>query len=155
PRGPPGHRLESGRGVPPAESLRGRRVPTTLPLPHGCDAASQRQRQGRSPPEGLDQAVSARYVLLHPAGWSPASVLEALAGAQIEARAISGPLALEVDERPTVFLLDAGSRSIFPLDAQRGFVDAGGAIIALGREGELDVPEPFATELLAAFVRHP
>ncbi|HEX4633882.1 MAG TPA: hypothetical protein VH163_08625, partial [Gemmatimonadales bacterium] len=99
--------------------------------------------------------MTARYVLLHPTGWSPDSVLDALAGAQIESRAIAGPQGLDVDDRPTVFLLDAGSRSIFPLDAQRGFVDAGGAIIALGREGEMDVPEPFATELLAAFVRHP
>ncbi len=99
--------------------------------------------------------MNARYILLHPTGWSPTMVVDALASAQIEARAISGPAELEVDERPTVFLLDAGSRSAFPLDAQRAFVDAGGAIIALGRDGELDVPEPFATELLAAFVRHP
>ena len=99
--------------------------------------------------------MSGRYLLLHPAAWSPAPVLDALAGAQVEVRAVNGPSGLEVEERPTVFLLDAESRSMFPLDAQRAFVDAGGAIVALGREGEVDVPEPFATELLAAFVRHP
>jgi len=99
--------------------------------------------------------VSGRYVLLHPAAWSPAAVVDALAGAQVELRPVTGPPGLQVDHRPTVFLLDAGSRSMFPLDAQRAFVDAGGAIVALGREGEVDVPEPFAAELLAAFVRHP
>src|SRR4029077_11199353 len=107
------------------------------------------------PSQGQRQAMSARYLLLHPAAWSPAAVLDALAGAQVEARVINGPAALEVDGRPPVFLPDPSSRSVFPLDSQRAFVDAGGAIVALGREGELDVPEPFATELLAAFVRHP
>ena len=98
--------------------------------------------------------MSARYLLLHHPGWSPAPVSEAL-GTQVETRSITGPLALEVDERPTVFVLDPDSRSAFPLDAQRAFVDNGGAIIALGRDGEMDVPEPFASELLAAFVRAP
>jgi HD-GYP domain-containing protein (c-di-GMP phosphodiesterase class II) len=99
--------------------------------------------------------VSARFLLLHPTAWSPAGVADALAAAQVEPRPIQNPRGLVVDDRPTVFLLDAESRSIFPLDAQRAFVEAGGAIVALGREGEVDIPDPFATELLAAFVRHP
>ena len=99
--------------------------------------------------------MSGRYLLLHPAAWSAAAVGDALAGTQVETRAIAGPPGLQVDERPTVFVLDAESRSAYPLDAQRAFVDAGGAIVALGREGEVDVPEPLATELLTAFVRHP
>ena len=59
------------------------------------------------------------------------------------------------DDRPTVFLLDADSRSAFPVDVIRSFVDAGGAIVALGREGEADVPEGLPTEFLSGFLTHP
>jgi len=62
---------------------------------------------------------------------------------------------LAVDERPTVLVLDAESRSILPLDVLRAFVDAGGAIVALGRDGEPDVPTEMPSELLSGFVRHP
>src|SRR5207249_10328743 len=51
--------------------------------------------------------------------------------------------------------LDAESRSILPLDVLRAFVDAGGAIVALGRDGEPDVPTEMPSELLSGFVRHP
>src|SRR5207244_13055283 len=60
-----------------------------------------------------------------------------------------------VDDRPTVFLLDAESRSAFPVDVGRGFVDAGGAIVALGRNGETDVPEGLPTEFLSGFLTQP
>jgi HD-GYP domain-containing protein (c-di-GMP phosphodiesterase class II) len=59
------------------------------------------------------------------------------------------------DGRPTVFLLDAESRSAVPVDIMRGFVDAGGAIVALGRAGETDVPEGLPTEFLSGFLTHP
>jgi len=62
---------------------------------------------------------------------------------------------LAVDERPTVLVLDAESRSVLPLDVLRAFVDAGGAIVALGRDGEPDVPTEMPSELLSGFVRHP
>jgi len=52
-------------------------------------------------------------------------------------------------------VLDAESRSILPLDVLRAFVDAGGAIVALGRDGEPDVPTEMPSELLSGFVRHP
>jgi len=60
-----------------------------------------------------------------------------------------------VDERPTVFVLDSECRSIFPLDVLRAFVDAGGAIVALGRAGEEDLPSAMPAELLSGFVPHP
>ena len=59
------------------------------------------------------------------------------------------------DDRPTVFLLDAESRSAFPVDVMRAFVDAGGAIVALGRDGEPDLPGEMPSELLSGFVRPP
>ena len=74
--------------------------------------------------------------------WQPAAVAPALETSQVEARAVRQAKDLAVaDSRPTVFLLDAESRSAFPVDLMRAFVDAGGAIVALGRNGETDVPE--------------
>ncbi len=96
-----------------------------------------------------------RYVLLHTPAWDPASLRPVLQGAQIEARETRLPRDLAVDERPTVFVLDADSRSAFPLDVLRAFVDAGGAIVAMGRDGEADVPSEMPSELLSGFVRHP
>ncbi len=96
-----------------------------------------------------------RYLLLHPASWQPGGVAAILEGAQVERRELRLPRELAVDERPTVLVLDPESRSLFPLDVLRAFVDAGGAIVALGRDGEADVPEQMPAELLAGFVRHP
>ncbi len=95
------------------------------------------------------------YVLLHPPAWSPAPLAPALEAARVDARAIHAGRELVPNDQPTVFLLDAESRAAFPLDALRGFVDAGGAIVALGGEGESDVPEGLPTELLAAFLPQP
>ena len=97
-----------------------------------------------------------RYVLLHPPMWRPDAVAPALETSQVEARAVRQPKELAVaDDRPTVFLLDAESRSAFPVDVMRSFVDAGGAIVALGRDGEVDVPEGLPTEFLSGFLTHP
>jgi HD-GYP domain-containing protein (c-di-GMP phosphodiesterase class II) len=96
-----------------------------------------------------------RYLLLHTPGWDPAGVRPALEGEHIQTREVRVPRDLAADERPTVFLLDSESRSIFPLDVMRAFVDAGGAIVALGRAGEPDVPVEMPSELLSGFVRHP
>jgi len=97
-----------------------------------------------------------RYLLLHPPQWRPDAVAPALETSQVEARAVRQARELAVtDDRPTVFLLDAESRSAFPVDVMRGFVDAGGAIVALGRNGEIDVPETLPTEFLSGFLTHP
>jgi HD-GYP domain-containing protein (c-di-GMP phosphodiesterase class II) len=96
-----------------------------------------------------------RYLLLHTPAWQRASVAPALDGAQVEARGVRSPRDLVVDERPTVFILDAESRSLFPVEALRAFVDAGGAVVALGREGEPDLPPELPAELLSGFVRSP
>ncbi len=95
------------------------------------------------------------YLLLHADAWSPADLAPALEAARVEPRAIRAARELVPNDRPTVFLLDPESRSAFPLDALRGFVDAGGAIVALGRDGEQDVPEALPTELLTGFLPQP
>src|SRR2546429_20392 len=96
-----------------------------------------------------------RYLLLHTSAWDATSVGPALERAQIEARQARLPRDLAVDERPTVFLLDPESRSTFPLGVLRAFIDAGGAIVAVGRNGETDVPAEMPAELLSGFVRPP
>lgn len=96
-----------------------------------------------------------RYLLLYTPAWSPTGVRPALESAQIEAREARVPRDLVADERPTVFVLDSESRAIFPVDVLRAFVDAGGAIVALGRDGEPDLPAEMPSELLSGFVRPP
>ncbi|HLQ69715.1 MAG TPA: GAF domain-containing protein, partial [Gemmatimonadales bacterium] len=97
-----------------------------------------------------------RYVLLHPPVWRPDAVAPALETSQVEARPVRQPKELAVvDDLPTVFLLDGESRSAFPVDVMRSFVDAGGAIVALGRNGETDVPDGLPTEFLSGFLTHP
>jgi HD-GYP domain-containing protein (c-di-GMP phosphodiesterase class II) len=95
------------------------------------------------------------YLLLHTTTWSPDALAGALSASQVEVKSVNGHRELSTDERPTVFILDPESRSIFPLDVLRGFVDAGGAVVALARPGDTDVPEALPTELLSGFVRHP
>src|SRR5436309_7560887 len=86
----------------------------------------------------------------------PDAVAPALETSQVEARPVRQTKDLAVtDDRPTVFLLDAESRSAFPVDVMRSFVDAGGAIVALGRNGETDVPEGLPTEFLSGFLTQP
>ncbi len=95
------------------------------------------------------------YALLHPPTWSPRELLELLPDPRIEVREIGQAKELTEEDRPTVFVLDAGGRAAFPADVLRAFVDAGGAIVALGAEDEADVPNTLPTELLSGFVRHP
>src|SRR3989440_4401392 len=97
-----------------------------------------------------------RYVLLHPPMWRPDAVAPALETSQVEARAVRQPKELAVaDDRPSVFLLDTDSGSAFPVDVMLSFVDDLGAIVALGRDGELDVPEGLPTEFLSGLLTHP
>jgi len=95
------------------------------------------------------------YLLLHADAWSPAPLAPALEAARVETRGISAARELTPNDRPTVFMLDPESRPAFPLDALRAFVDAGGAVVALGAPGETDVPDNLPPELLSGFLREP
>jgi len=95
------------------------------------------------------------YVLLHPPTWSPHELIALLPDPRIVVKAIGQARELVEDDRPTVFVLDAASRGAFPMDILRAYVDAGGAIVALGAPGEADVPDALPGELLSGFVRHP
>jgi HD-GYP domain-containing protein (c-di-GMP phosphodiesterase class II) len=95
------------------------------------------------------------YVLLHTPTWSPREFLGVLPDRRIEVRQIGQARELTEEDRPTVFVLDAASRAAFPYNVLRAFVDAGGAVVALGAEDEADVPETIPGELLSGFVRHP
>lgn len=92
------------------------------------------------------------YLLLHADRWSPTPLRPALEAAGVKTRGISAARDLVPNEQPTVFVLDPDSRATFPVDALRAFVDAGGAIVALGDEGEGDVPDQLPTELLSGFM---
>ena len=96
-----------------------------------------------------------KYVLLHTAAWQAGPLAPVLTGAEVERREVRVPRDVAVDERPTVLLLDPDTRGAFPLDVLRALVDAGGAIVALGRSGEVEVPPELPADLLAGFVRHP
>lgn len=96
-----------------------------------------------------------RYILLHAPTWQPGPLSAALDAARVARREVHQPRDVAADERPTVLVLDPHNRSTFPLDVLRAFVDAGGAIVALGRHGETDLPHEMPAELLAGFVRHP
>ncbi|HJQ65463.1 MAG TPA: hypothetical protein VJ816_03750, partial [Gemmatimonadales bacterium] len=95
------------------------------------------------------------YLLLHSDVWSPAPLAPVLEAARVATQGIHAARQLVPNDRPTVFVLDPESRSTFPLDALRAFVDAGGAIVALGAAGETDVPEGIPPELLSGFLAEP
>ena len=95
------------------------------------------------------------YLLLHASTWAPTAVADALAAFKVDTRAVRQPRELVPNERPTVFVLDPASRETFSIDTLRSFVDAGGGVVVLARDGETDVPDGMTTELLSAFVRHP
>ncbi len=95
------------------------------------------------------------YLLLHTSSWSPAAVADALKAFKVDTQAVRLPRELMPNERPTVFVLDPASRANYPTETLRAFVDAGGSVITLGREGETDVAEGLPMELLSAFVKHP
>ncbi len=92
------------------------------------------------------------YLLLHPETWSPGGLAPALEAARVEARPVRRPEDLAPNDWPTVFLLDVPGRDRFPLERLRAFVDAGGAIVALARPEEQDVPDLFPTEILTGFI---
>src|SRR5690242_7694873 len=86
---------------------------------------------------------------------SPAPIANALAAEGIDVLIVRTPKDLAVVEGATAFVLDPASRAMFPTPHLRGFVDSGGAIVALGGPEETDVPSTLPAELIAAWLPHP
>ncbi len=95
------------------------------------------------------------YKLLYPTEFSLPAIEEALDSEGIERQSVSAPDELVVASVPTVFVLDQSARARFGGEGLERFVSAGGAVVAIGQEGETDVPAALREELLSAFVRAP
>ena len=96
-----------------------------------------------------------KFLLLHLPTWSPESISQPLAQEGVEVRQVSSASEVAADHRPTVLLLDAPARPHFTPHALLALRDAGVAVLALGANGEDDVPHDLPAEALAGFVRGP
>jgi HD-GYP domain-containing protein (c-di-GMP phosphodiesterase class II) len=84
-----------------------------------------------------------------------APIAAALAAEAVEVLAAPTPQDAAVADGPTVLLLAAADRVRFPRPVLERFVEAGGAVVALGAPGERDLPDALAAELVAAFLAAP
>ena len=96
-----------------------------------------------------------KFLLLHLPSWTPETISRPLAQEGVEVRQVSSASEVAADHRPTVLLLDAVARSHFTPHALLALRDAGVAVLALGANGEEDVPHDLPAEALAGFVRGP
>jgi HD-GYP domain-containing protein (c-di-GMP phosphodiesterase class II) len=92
------------------------------------------------------------YTLLYPKRYDITQIQDALENSGVLAEPIQTPNELKIGDSITVFLLDAPSRPDFTVDMLRRFVNIGGAVVALGANGENDVPDEFGLDLLAGFL---
>jgi len=96
-----------------------------------------------------------KFLLLHLPSWTPEPIGLPLAQEGVEVRQVNSASEVAADHRPTVLLLDAVARSHFTPHALLALRDAGVAVLALGANGEEDVPHDLPAEALAGFVRGP
>ena len=96
-----------------------------------------------------------KFLLLHLPSWTPEPIGLPLAQEGVEVRKVNSASEVAADHRPTVLLLDAVARSHFTPHALLALRDAGVAVLALGANGEEDVPHDLPAEALAGFVRGP
>ncbi len=92
------------------------------------------------------------YTLLYPKQYDVAPIQDTLETSGVLAEPIQTPAELKISDGITVFLLDAPNRPKFAIDVLRRFVHNGGAVVALGADGEHDVPDDFGSDLLAGFL---
>jgi HD-GYP domain-containing protein (c-di-GMP phosphodiesterase class II) len=96
-------------------------------------------------------------LLLHGPEWKPGVPAKELLGGEeaVEARVVSDIGRVELDGRAVVLLLDPELRLVLGEGGLREAVERGIAVVALGREGEADLPDdlPGAT-LISAFLTH-
>lgn len=95
-----------------------------------------------------------RYLLLHSDGFDPSTIAAALDAEQVERRRVESVEQVKPGNCPTVFVLDRGARA-WSMDALRRFARDGGAVVVLGAEGEIDVPESITDDVATQFVSAP
>lgn len=98
--------------------------------------------------------VAMRYVLLHPASCDISPIAAALEADRVECHVIHQAADLKLGSEATVLLLDADARDMLRLSVLSHFVQSGGAIVALGAPGEVDVPEDLSDAILDAWLPH-
>jgi HD-GYP domain-containing protein (c-di-GMP phosphodiesterase class II) len=96
-----------------------------------------------------------KYRLLHAESFDPDPIAGALATERIETMAIHGPEDLGAGERPTILVLNPEARLLFSVANLRAFVDSGGAIVALGAEGDDGLPDGMPELLFSALIIPP
>lgn len=96
-----------------------------------------------------------KLTLLHTGTVSPAPITEALTKEGIECLIVRSPKDLSVSGNATAFILDGPSRAQFPAASLRGFVDSGGAVVAVGGPDEVQLPAGLPEDLIAAWIPHP
>ncbi len=95
------------------------------------------------------------YTLLHSTDFEVAAIDDELVGEGIVARSVTPESDLVAGDGPSVFVLAPANREEFSDRRLRDFVDSGGAIVAIGRDEEDDVPVELEGNLLSAFVSVP
>ena len=93
--------------------------------------------------------------LLCSATCDTAPITAALAADRVDVVRVATPGELVVTDVPTVLLLAAADRVGFARGALAAFVEAGGAVVALGAAHERDLPDTVPADLVAAFLSPP
>jgi len=96
-----------------------------------------------------------KLLLLHSPSWTPAAIADALAADQVECRPLGPADEFHGDDRPVVLLLAPADRPTFAAGRLDRLVEAGVAIVALGADGEMDLPASLPADRLAAFLTTP
>jgi HD-GYP domain-containing protein (c-di-GMP phosphodiesterase class II) len=95
------------------------------------------------------------YTLLHSRDFEVGPISDALVGEGIVTHPVPPGSDLVGSDGPTVLVLTPVDREAFSDTQLRDFVDSGGAVVAIGRDTEDDVPLELEGNLLSAFVRVP
>lgn len=95
------------------------------------------------------------YTLLHSMDFDVGAIEDALVSEGIVAASVPPDSDITPADGPTVFVMTPGDRDAFSDRQLRDFVDSGGAVVAIGRSTEHDVPLELEGSLLSAFVRAP
>src|SRR5262249_8340362 len=116
---------------------------------------ARRARQQPHPARHHALAVT-RPLLLHARTWDPAPVRDALANgaAAVEIRVVGETWdARAASDRATVLVMDEDLRRWLGVNGVRHVVDSGAAVVAIGAEGEGDVPADMpGADAISAFV---